>query len=427
MTSVTALSIWLDRIRDPWHYASKREILRQGWPVFGPKLRTLVLHTPLEDIPDILNGVTFFPQLENFSINITITFRTSDPTALLCRTILPLVNNHRTTLKALSLESWKERIDLSLFLSQLSDMPNLLDIHLLQIFDGVEVMDTTGLCRFLSAHNSQLRHLGLHFMQRYAIESSWKDWIVCTPAVRDISKSPITFYKHYIWRKTPPLHTIAHDAYNLFSQYIYQIHFPNLESFDLGVPELSCPYSPKTIPYLQKHLHNLTSLSVVTCSFTYERITLLLSQPKGVSYRIRKLHLYIEFLCPELLLFLAKKLPNLVYLVLYCQDFSPHKDQQVEVAARTTEVLLSLSLFFWLLETSIDIFLKFCRVMQATVFPGWNLYYFNIRFLAMLSPAEEEKRQISKAILTALPNLEFICDESREKILDYEEKSEGKI
>ena len=289
LTTLTTLDINLPySLDDHPFYWTKLHVITAGWPIFAANLTNLHLDVPLEEMHIVLlSHITLF-RLENFSIILRI-FPTSEPNELIRKSLLPFLIDHAPTLRSLTLVT-RENLNISSMLNSLQHMPYLSNLDITHLFFSPELTASlVGYHHFLEAHQSQLQHIAFNFVAR---SSSF-----------DI------------------------DSSEFLNQEWCRVLLPGLQSLSFGLSGFSVSCEAAAIPYFQRHIPTITSLTILSLHFSYEQVASILTGPNP-GYQLtalRALDIQIWCFSPAFLSLLVDKTPQLRSLKLNASVIGPDK------------------------------------------------------------------------------------------------------
>ncbi|KAF8157196.1 hypothetical protein B0H34DRAFT_490606 [Crassisporium funariophilum] len=151
-----------------------KPLIFAGWKAYSSNLRSLKLNFPLEALVDVLPiGTPSLPCLEDLEVVLSIAYRTTDPSKILCSLLLPFIVNHGSTLRSLNIHA-QENLPLSLFFSRIS-LPLLTSLSLgMPCIGSLEQADTSGLHVLLQTHAPYLKNLRFVFFAQHCVDNrSW--------------------------------------------------------------------------------------------------------------------------------------------------------------------------------------------------------------------------------------------------------------
>jgi hypothetical protein len=285
--------------------------LSAGWGSFGPNLQILRLKMPLVVIHDILsvNPTTLkLPDLRELVLEVCTTYPPfvndlPDRDVTQLTTLLPLINNHSNTLRALTLHSLYPNDCLDFPLKHLSHMP-FLDSFSISIDDKT---DCSAFHDFLSSHSHQLKNLDIR------LEQGFSD------------------------HKTPGGH--------LFQLPCFHVELPGLQNLSLdGYLSFYPPHPAAAVDYLLRYNAELTTLRATVGCFSFGEVNDLING-FAVGSKLRKLHIFTIYLSPDLLRFLSSTLPDLQDLTIKFNSILPHEGSEISLDAEATAEEVSLNPF----------------------------------------------------------------------------------
>ncbi|EDR02109.1 uncharacterized protein LACBIDRAFT_310018 [Laccaria bicolor S238N-H82] len=351
LASLTQLEVVCDYF-EFWYstgYTPLLGFLSAGWDSFGPNLQILRLKMPLVVVYGILSSNPIalkLPDLRELVLEVSMTcppfvnyVPEGDVTQL--TTLLPLINNHSNTLRALTLHSLYSNDYLDLPLKHLSYMPSL-DSFSISID---EKTDCSALHDFLSLHQHQLRNLAIR------LEQGFSD--LTTPSSH--------------WFQPPCFH----------------VELPGLRNLSLD----GCVYPlhpAAAVDYVLRYNAELTTLRLTAGTFSFAEVNDLING-FVVRSKLRKLHIFTIYLSPDLLRFLSTTLPNLQDLTIMFHSILPQEGSEISLNAEATadafcEEMKNLYVPEWAVHSLFTSPLGYaknlkCRTALAAAFP--NILTFN--------------------------------------------------
>jgi len=303
LTTLTTLDISLPySLDDHPFYWTKLDVIKAGWPIFAANLTNLHLDVPLEEIHVVLLSHIMLLRLEIFSI-ILRTLPTSEPNELIRKSLLPFLIDHGPTLRSLTLVA-RENMNISSMLNSLQHMPYLSDLNITHLFFSPEfTASLVGYRHFLEAHQSQIQHLAFNFAAR------------------------------------SPFFNI--DSSEFLNQEWCRVPLPGLQSLLFGLSGFRVSCGAAAIPYIQRHIPTVTSLTIRSLHFSYDQVASILTGPKSGGYQLTALRaLDIEIWCfsPAFLSLLVDRAPQLRSLRLNASVIGPDKQPERFGRNRVPEV-----------------------------------------------------------------------------------------
>jgi hypothetical protein len=303
LTELTTLDVELSHSsKDPFH-AMKTKVLEAGWPVFAANVTTLSLNVPLEEIHLFVPSHKLL-RLESFSIDINSFLSTSEPNEVIRSTLLPFLINLGPTLRLLKLCARAPNVDMSSILANLPHMPYLRNLDISHPFLSLELTSLVGHRLFLEAHQSQLQHLSVDFVEQSS----------------SLNITGEIFNQEWCRVLLPAL----------------QFLFFRFSGFTASSSEAAA------VPYFQRQIPTLKSLVVHPLCFSYSQMASIFTGLKAGGCKpiaLRTLDMEIQCLSPDLLSLLANGIPQLRSLKLAVivigpdrQPSLPERDQVPEVS-----------------------------------------------------------------------------------------------
>jgi len=305
LTTLTTLDIFLPYSSDDLSFfCTKLDVIKAGWPIFAANLINLHLDVPLEEIHLVLLSHIRLLRLEKLSIALRIlpTSEPKLPNELIRKSLLPFLIDHGPTLRSLTFIA-RENLNISSMLSSLQRMPYLSRLDITHLFVSSESPSLIGLHHFLETHQSQLQHLAFNFMGR----SSFFDI--------DISE--------------------------FLNQEWCHVLLPGLQSLSFGFSGFTLSSEAAAIPYLQRHIPTVTSLTIISRHFSYDQVASILTGPKSGGYQLtalRALDIRIRCFSPTFLSLLVDSAPQLRSLKLNVSVIGPDKQPERFERSRVPEV-----------------------------------------------------------------------------------------
>jgi hypothetical protein len=292
LTTLTTLDIYLpSSASDHSFYWTKLGVVKAGWPIFAANLTTLSLDMPLEDIHLVSLSHITFPRLEKFSIVLRI-FPTSKANKLIRKSLLPFLIDHGPTLRLLTLVA-REHLNISSMLNSLQHMPYLNGLYITHRFVSSELPCLVGYHHFLETHQSQLQHLAFNFMGRSSF--------------------------------------LGNDNSEFLNQEWCRVLLPGLQSLSFGFSGFTLSSEAAAIPYLQRHIPTVKSLTVLVLNFSYDQVASILTGPRHGGYQLtalRALNIRISCFSPAFLSLLVDNVPQLRSLKLTMSAIGPDKQPE---------------------------------------------------------------------------------------------------
>jgi hypothetical protein len=290
LTTLTTLDICLPcSLDDHPFYWTKLDVIKAGWPIFAANLTNLHLDVPLEEIHIVLLSHIRLLRLEKFFIILRV-FPTSEPNELIRKSLLPFLIDHGPTLRSLTLVA-RENLNISSMLNNLHHMPYLSDLNITHLFFDPELTaNLVGYHHFLEAHQSQLQYLAFNFTARSS--------------------------------------SFVIDSFEFLSQEWCCVLLPGLQSLSFGLSGFSVSCEAAAIPYFQRHIPTVTSLTILSLHFSYEQVASILTGPKPGGYQLtalRALDIQIWCFSPAFLSLLVDRAPQLRSLKLSAFVIGPDK------------------------------------------------------------------------------------------------------
>jgi hypothetical protein len=213
---------WPDRLQS---FRMTTPLINIAWQACSSALRRVHFDFPLDVMKCVLPSNLHLPNLEEFSVRFSVTYRTTDSEEVITTNLVPFVNNHHLTLRKLTLFT-HEQCHLASFFLQLSRMPCLRSFSLIQGYVSTLQTDTSGLHRFLTVHAGTLTSLKLVF------QSLGKPYVE-DPRMRE-------------WFKQPCL----------------EVALPLLRTLEFGLWDFPSSFSTLLGTYLKQYNDSLTSLII---------------------------------------------------------------------------------------------------------------------------------------------------------------------
>jgi len=279
-------------------------IAKAGLNVCGSNLRCLALSLAVENYYAALTPTMVFPNLEYLSISLPAK-NANDirGSKLLSEILVPLVNNHHSTLKFLNLALIGYGLsDISPCLLGIRHLPHLRKLAFHYRFLITHQMDTSGIQHLLRTHAPGLRELDLNFDFPYCDEPPASEW---------------------------------------YKQELFRVRLPNLESLTLG---LGCLLDlDEAVTYAGQFGGSLTRLKFLGGLFPYHRVETMVSVFSRQD-NLRTLHIIMDHLSPEFFDLLATQLPSLDTLCLFfhwlnmsaCHPKSCKEESEVSICTAYT-------------------------------------------------------------------------------------------
>ena len=296
LTTLTTLDIHLPYSSDDHSfYWTKLSVIKAGWHIFAANLTTLRLDVPLEEIHLVLLSHMRLLRLEKLSIVLRI-LPTSEPNELIRKSLLPFLIDHGPTLRSLTFAT-RENLNISFILNSLQHMPYLSCLNITHPFFSSKLTCLIGYHHFLEAHQSQLQHLTFNFVA----QSSSCDM----------------------------------DSSEFLNQEWCHVLLPGLQSLSFGLSGFGMSCEAAAIPYFQRHIPTVKSLTILDLHFSYDQVAAILTGPKSGGYlltTLRTLDIRIWCFSPTFLSLLAENTPQLRSLKLNMFVIGPDKgpDKQPE-------------------------------------------------------------------------------------------------
>jgi hypothetical protein len=296
LTTLATLDIHLPYSSDDHSfYATKLSVIKAGWPIFAANLTTLNLDVPLEEIHLVLLSHITLLRLEKFSIVLRI-LPTSEPNELIRKSLLPFLIDHGPTLRSLKFVT-RENLNISSILNSLQHMPYLSRLDITHPFFSSKLTCLVGYHHFLETHQSQLQHLTFNFVA----QSSSCDM----------------------------------DSSEFLNQEWCRVLLPGLQFLSFGLSGFRMSCEAAAIPYFQRHIPTVKSLTILDLHFSYDQVASILTGPMSGGYQLtalRTLDIRIWCFSPAFLSLLAENTPQLRSLKLNMSVIGPDKgpDKQPE-------------------------------------------------------------------------------------------------
>jgi hypothetical protein len=188
-------------------------------------------------------------------------------------------------------------------LNSLQHMPYLSCLDITHLFVSSELPSLVGIHYFLEIHQSQLQHLAFNFMGRSSFSGI--------------------------------------DSSEFFNQEWCRVLLPGLQSLSFGLSGFTLPCEAAAIPYLQRHIPTVTSLTIPSMHFSYDQVASILTGPTPGGYpltALRTLDIRIGCFSPALLSLLVASAPQLRSLKLNMSAIGPDKQPERFGRNRVPEV-----------------------------------------------------------------------------------------
>ncbi|KAF8067926.1 hypothetical protein FPV67DRAFT_1165267 [Lyophyllum atratum] len=387
LTGVTSLKISCPRHMRSSEFPDLVRLLpvfTAGRICFGGTLCSLTLQIPRDGCPVLLTPTMVFPSLKRLKVilDVAVTLRSASPGVaprpgilILYNILAPFINNHRPTLRSLSLSLYHDVMEdptIPVFLTKLHHFPHLTGLMLGQDFVSATYLDSSALQYMLELHADNIRELTLHPIPRLP-------------------------------KRDPPTH-------EWYERGFFLVRLLNLEHLELRMGVF--PNYIRMFEYLHQFGNSLTSLHLVRGEhqiewFSYSEVEHLVDafSRQGL---LKTLSIYVALLTPHLLSLLAAKLPQLEILSLRFRAFS--SIQVYLDSAPTTSIL-------------------FEKVVSGHRHGAWRLQHFTGVHVTSTWPVAYEACE--KAIRAAIPSLQTMelswCEECRDSPTERGSRDDGDV
>lgn len=284
LTSVTALYLNCgSEYPSNWNPFNHR-LFSTCWSSFGSKLNVLRLTLTVELFARAIDPHLHFPCLEELTIHISCSFRTTDVNALTSSLVVPFIQRHHATLQTLRLEFLEYSTNVSAFLAPLVSLVHLKHLDLACPYSCLHHTSFHGLQQLFKSYHKSIKSLNLRIHRGYL-----------TPSTQE-------YFSYECWRiPLPQLEVLVLD---MIPSSLDKYLFSYISQFSLSLTSLTLPST------LQMLVSEINPLAV-----TLARLMCL----RYFSMRIHSMN-------PWLLVIFAQNLPRLKILHLQIFHTHVHKD-----------------------------------------------------------------------------------------------------
>ncbi|PPQ95216.1 hypothetical protein CVT26_014907 [Gymnopilus dilepis] len=269
LTSLKSLRIEIRKEEHAYFNHSSEDFLAAGWTTFKDTLTSLFLRVPLEDLTKVLPPANdTLTSLKMLSFQIPSVPLGTDGMAIVKETLVPFINKHYRTLRALELDV-EEQNSMSPLLRDVIHLPLLSSFKLKLWFLRQEQPDIAGLKHFFETH----RHL----------------------TALDISVT--SSYVYYA------------DPFPFFSRDCFRVSLPKLQHLVLDLDRFRVDYREGFVPFIRR-FDTLHSLAIVGHMWSFESLRGLIA-PSGGFLNLRSLKIAVYLFTPLVLTTLEECLPTL--------------------------------------------------------------------------------------------------------------------
>ena len=293
LTSLNSLRIEIRKEEHAYFNRSSEDFLAAGWTTFKDTLTSLFLRVPLEDLTRVLPPANLkLTSLKMLSFQIPSVPLGADRMVIVKQTLVPFINKHHRTLRALELDV-EDPNSMSPLLLDVVHLPLLSSFKLKLRFVGHEQPDVAGLKHFFEAHRHHLTTLDI------SVTSS------------------------YVYYTAP---------FPFFSQDCFRVALPKLQHLVLDLDRFRVDYREGFVPFIRR-FDALQSLAIVGHMWPFESLRGLIA-PSGGFSKLRYLKLSVYMFTPLVLITLEECLPTLESLCIGFNVIGPEGFSDISTEER---------------------------------------------------------------------------------------------
>ncbi|KAF8873771.1 hypothetical protein BD779DRAFT_1476858 [Infundibulicybe gibba] len=294
---------------------SHQEITSTAWNTFGHNIQSLTLDVSAEALRKIFPPSLSLPSLTDLTLTISRYYVTTDPVVVTREVFAPLLINHSSSLRSLSIISFDGHFDLAALFSSITTFQNLARLIVCHPVMSIQQSNTTGLERILNERSSFIRTLSLRFSNpgdQFVAKPTSAEWhnqsfmAATLPKLMHLELNTTFFYDDmammgtYLGRHTSTLRTLA-----LTGQYLTSRDFNTLFA-RLGrlenIRSLSIHIATLTRHYLATLMDKMPHLRHLWLKFRgFDVHTTIPSESPGITFR-REMTAYPPWEVRELVL-----------------------------------------------------------------------------------------------------------------------------